>query len=85
MEKFLLGDIEKQAKELINKFHSYHNHLHNSNERAKLKFSDPPVKIVKTPEEWEINKKFNPFYVYKKRKQIAKSVSRNILNGTYRP
>ena len=30
-------------------------------------------------------KKFNPFYVLKRDKQIAKSISRKILNNTYKP
>lgn len=85
MEKFLLKDIEKQAKELRLKYQNYHNYLHLSNLRAQKKYTHSIKKDVRTPPEWDEDKKFNPFYVLKRKKQIAKSVSRNILKGTYRP
>src|SRR5690606_6503196 len=31
------------------------------------------------------DKKYNPFYVFKRKEQIAKSVSRKILDGSYLP
>lgn len=85
MEKLLLKDIEKQAEELCEQYNSYHNYLHLSNERKKKNYTNPSRKIVRTPAEWESDKKYNPFYVLKKKKQIAKSVSRRILKGDYIP
>lgn len=85
MEKFILKDITDQAEELRDKYQDYHNHLHNSYLRLKKKYNNPRPKIVGTPNEWDVDKKFNPFYVLKKRKQIAKSISKKILNGTYIP
>src|SRR5699024_9215967 len=43
------------------------------------------MKKVKTPEEWNVDKKFNPFYVLKHKKQIAKSIFEKLISGTYRP
>lgn len=85
MEKFLLKDIDKQAKELRQKYQNYHNYLHLAHLRAKKKYSNPTDKDVRTPPEWDIDNKFNPFYVLKRKEQIAKSVSRKILKGTYVP
>lgn len=85
MEKILLDNISSQAKELINKYQGYQNYLHISHLRKKQMFNSPPPKIVGTPIEWQLDKKFNPFYVMKRKKQIAKSVSQKILKGEYVP
>ncbi|KGO87071.1 DNA polymerase [Flavobacterium rivuli WB 3.3-2 = DSM 21788] len=85
MEKFLLKDIEKQARELCEKYNTYHNFLHLSIERKNKIYLTPFTKDVRIPKEWNEDNKYNPFYVYKRRAQIAKSVSRKILNGTYLP
>lgn len=85
MEKLLLKDIEKQCDELCEKYNGYHNFLYLSNERKKRNYTNPIPKIVRVPQEWSDDKKYNPFYVYKRRAQIVKSVSKKILNGTYLP
>jgi len=85
MEKLLLQDIEKQCSELCEKYNSYHNYLDLANRRKKKNYINPIAKIVKVPEEWSKDKKYNPFYVYKRRIQISKSVSKKILNGKYLP
>ncbi|WP_425638821.1 reverse transcriptase domain-containing protein [Algoriphagus yeomjeoni] len=85
MEKFLLRDIEKQAKELCEKYNSYHNFLHLSIARKNKNYIIPTSKDVRIPLEWKKDKKYNPFYVYKRKKQIAKAVSQRILKGTYIP
>lgn len=85
MEKFLLKDIEKQADELCQKYNTYHNFVHRSSERKSKIYVNPPSKTVGIPYEWTLNKKYNPFYVYKRRVQIARSVSKRILDGTYIP
>src|SRR5690606_27626077 len=64
---------------------NYHNYLHLAHLRAKKKYSIPFTKDVRTPLEWDIDDKFNPFYVLKRKKQITKSISKKILNGTYSP
>lgn len=85
MEKFLLKDIEDQAKEIRDKYHDYHNYLHLAILRLQKNYINPRKKNVKIPEEWKKDKKYNPFYVLKRKKQIAKSVSKGILKGTYVP
>ena len=76
MEKFLLKDIENQALELRSKYQNYHNYLHLAHLRAKKKYSNPFIKDVRKPIEWDSDDKFNPFYVLKRKKQIAKAVSK---------
>lgn len=85
MEKILLTDIKKQAKEQRDKYQLYHNYLHHSYLRDLKNYTVVPQKDVRTPIEWEKDKKFNPFYVLKRRNQIAKSLSKKILSGTYEP
>lgn len=85
MENLLLKDIEKQAKELCDKYNDYHNYLHLSSERKNKNYTSPIAKIVKTPAEWGIDKKYNPFYVLKRKNQIARSLSKKILKGQYIP
>lgn len=85
MEKFLLKDIEEQAKEIRDKYNNYHNYLHLAILRLQRNYINPRNKIIKIPDEWKKDKKYNPFYVLKRKKQIAKSVSKNILKGSYIP
>ena len=85
MEKFLLKDIEDQVEELCEKYNTYHNFLHLSVMRKNKNYIIPRTKEIRVPIEWTIDKKYNPFYVSKRRVQIAKSVSKKILNGTYTP
>lgn len=85
MENFLFKDIGKQAEEQIYKYQLYHNYLHHSHSRKEQIFVNVAAKDVGIPEEWLIDKKFNPFYVLKRKKQIAKSISKKILDGTYEP
>lgn len=85
MENFLLKDIDKQAQEQICKYQLYHNYLHHSHTRKEEIFLNVAPKDIGIPEEWLIDKKFNPFYVLKRQKQIAKSISRKILDGSYEP
>ncbi len=85
MEKVLLKDIENQSKELMNKYNLYHNYVHISHTRLNDLYLNVPPKTIEYPEEWKVSKLYNPFYVHKRRKQIAKSVARNILKGVYTP
>ncbi|KAF2336324.1 reverse transcriptase domain-containing protein [Flavobacterium daemonense] len=85
MKKILLEDITKQAKEQRDKYQLYHNYLHHSHLRALKNYISAPIKDVRIPSEWGIDNKFNPFYVLKRNKQIAKSISKKILDGTYVP
>ncbi len=44
-----------------------------------------PVKKIETPGYWQHDKKFNPFYVRKKHKSIAKAIAKNIEKRAYQP
>lgn len=85
MENILLRDIEKNALEKSLEYHLYHNTLELSYQRDKRRVLDPYPKKIRVPQEWGVDRKFNPFYVLKKKKQIAKSISKKIISRTYSP
>ncbi len=85
MEKIIFFDINKQAHEQAEEYQLYHNYLELSYQRNKRRIVSPPAKDVKTPPEWEKDKKYNPFYVLKRNKQIARSIARKILHNNYQP
>lgn len=86
LEKHLASVIKDEAKKLIIRYHEYHNRLHLEHERNKRRLGNlAPAKVVHQPDYWAIDKKFNPFYVLKKHKSIAKSIARKIEDRTYIP
>lgn len=85
MEKLLLGDILNEARQKASEYQLYHNYLQIGFERNKKRIKSAPPKQVKTPEQWAESRLHNPFYVIKHTKQIAKSLSKKILNGTFSP
>ena len=85
LEKLLISGIEEEAKKLAQRFHAYHNVLELENIRKSKRVSNACVKQVNNPGYWSIDKKFNPFYVHKHRRQIAHSIARKIKDGTYVP
>ncbi|MFA6187625.1 MAG: reverse transcriptase domain-containing protein [Phycisphaerae bacterium] len=85
LEKQLEEYILSEAKKLIKRHHDYHNLLHTEHERTKKRIKDVPNKVVKTPDEWKLDKKHNPFYVRSHAKSIAKSIARKIAVSTYAP
>lgn len=85
MEKIILEEISREASEKVKSFQLYHNYLHLGYQRNQRRLIIYPSKYVQTPEEWNIDRKHNPYYVLRRRKQIAKSISKKLLNGTYRP
>jgi RNA-directed DNA polymerase len=85
MEKLILHDIIKEAKDKADKFQLYHNFQHLNHNRNERRLIAAPDKYIKEPDEWLKDKKFNPFYVLKHKKQIARSIARKLLSGTYTP
>jgi len=85
IEKQILKSITKECEKLIARHHSYHNHLHNEWKRNSKRISGAPAKTIQTPEYWQADKKFNPFYVKSNAKAIAKSIARKIRSATYTP
>jgi hypothetical protein len=46
---------------------------------------NPNPKVIKIPDYWNVDKKFNPFYVLKNSEKIAKSIKYKLENGLYKP
>lgn len=85
LEKSLLKYILMEAEKLGMRHHAYHNAIAVENTRKRSRLKNPKlVKPVK-PEHWDIDRKFNPFYVKKNAKSIAKSMARKISTGSYEP
>lgn len=85
MEKILKEDIERQAIQIKERFELYHNNIERWHQRISNIYISPPNKIISVPSEWNIDQKFNPYYVLKRNTQISKSVAEKILNNTYKP
>ncbi|WP_046181189.1 reverse transcriptase domain-containing protein [Domibacillus tundrae] len=83
--KSIQDSIDKIARRKIIEHQTYHNNLHLTYEREKRRIKTPAQKEIKTPEEWSIDKKYNPFYVEKHQKQIAHSIFNKLINGNYKP
>lgn len=85
LEEYLAQEIKKESNKLILRYHSYHNALHWEYERNKKRISNPRAKSIKVPDYWQKDEKFNPFYVKRKSKAIARSIARKIAEQTYSP
>lgn len=78
--------IKEEAEKLIERYHEYHNRQHFEHIRNKKRLGDSaPLKVIHSPDYWSVDKKFNPFYVRKKYKSIAKAIARSIESRTYIP
>lgn len=77
--------ISEEATKHIDRFHAYHNGVHAAYERNKKRVTDTPEKIIEVAEQWSIDRKFNPFYVRRKAKSIARSIATKIQDGVYFP
>ena len=85
LERSIRERIIGEAEKLIDRYHSYHNHLHRDWIRNSNRIVDAPPKTVKVPDHWGINPKFNPFYVRRNATAIARSIAKKINEGTYKP
>ncbi|KPX67944.1 hypothetical protein [Pseudomonas syringae group genomosp. 3] len=85
MEQKIYIAIVKECEKLILRHHSYHNKLHIDWVRNTKRISDAPSKKVESPEYWEVDRRFNPFYVKSNAKAIARSIAKKISNRTYAP
>lgn len=77
--------IKAEALKLIERYETYHNHLHLDWGRAIKRTGLKSPKIVMKPTYWSVDRKFDPFYCKSKARAIARSISRSIENGTYHP
>lgn len=85
LELLLRDRILAECDKLIERYHSYHNNLHIEWLRNSLRIDNAPPKDVKIPEYWELDPKFNPFYVRRNSAAIAKSIARKINSHSYKP
>ena len=53
--------------------------------RNTKRIANPPPKSIKTPDYWRSDQKYNPFYVKRKRRSIARSITKKIVDQTYKP
>lgn len=77
--------ILREANKLATRHQDYHNNLHIAYLRNKKRIANPKDKTVKIPTYWNIDKKFNPFYVIKNAESIARSIEKKIHNNSYEP
>jgi RNA-directed DNA polymerase len=85
LENIIQKYIEDEAKKHSERYHTYHNSLQLEYERNKKRFGTIPQKVVKKPEVWTVDNKYNPFYVLKHKDKIAKSIANKLRKGTYQP
>lgn len=78
--------IKAESEKIINRFQLYQNQMHFEHIRNKKRLGlKAPAKVINKPDYWKIDNKFNPFYVKRKHKSIAKSICRKIQKGQYIP
>lgn len=77
--------IADEALKLSQRYHAYHNAMHLEHKRTAKLIRNPPAKTLHIPAHWTKDRKFNPFYVHKHRKAIARSISNAILSRSYVP
>lgn len=85
MRDIIYESIKDEARKNAMRYQTYHNNLEIIYQRNKKRVINPPVKEVKKPHCWELDKKFNPFYVIKHAKQISKSIRDKLNHGSYKP
>jgi RNA-directed DNA polymerase len=85
LEEYLRKVIEEESDKLILRYHAYHNALHHEHIRNAKRISNAPKKNIKKPDYWQLDSKFNPFYVKRKSKSIARSIAKKIADHTYKP
>ncbi|MFM2347125.1 MAG: hypothetical protein RL654_1878 [Pseudomonadota bacterium] len=85
LELQLKDRLQSECDKLIERYHLYHNTLHQDWLRNCSRIDGAPPKEVKVPEYWALDPKFNPFYVRRNAAAIAKSIARKISAHTYKP
>ncbi|WP_421331048.1 reverse transcriptase domain-containing protein [Aeromonas veronii] len=86
LEQQIAKVILEEAEKLIERYHLYHNRIHLEVKRNIKRLGDSaPKKKIHTPDYWDVDKKFNPFYVKSKHKSIARSIANKIEQKRYVP
>jgi len=81
----LQSAIDQEAGKLIDRFHRYHNRIERAYQMEARRVKDPAPKVIKLPEYWAKDAKFNPFYVAKRSRAIARSMAAKIKAQKYAP
>lgn len=84
-EKELAKAIVDECKKLIRRYEVYHNSVHAESLRVQRRTGVSPHKIIKKPDYWAIDQKFDPFYCRGKARAIARSIARKIADKSYIP
>lgn len=63
----LLEAIKEEAEKLALRHHAYHNSIELEYQRTLKRVTPAPPKVLFTPSDWKIDRKFDPFYVNKKK------------------
>lgn len=85
LELQLKERIVAECTKLIERHHTYHNHLHREWLRNRGRIASAPAKEIKVPEYWGLDPKFNPFHVRRNATAIAMSIARKIAARSYAP
>jgi hypothetical protein len=78
-------EIRREAGKLAERYQAYHNGLYLSHQRDVERIDQAPARVVQKPAYWSENRLFNPFYVLKHSKPIARSIARKLQAGDYVP
>jgi len=85
LEDEIFEAIKSESDKLIQRHHDYHNSQHLEECRKRRRGNLSYEKEIKTPDYWELDRKFNPFYVAKNKKSISKAIVLKLKDGTYTP
>jgi hypothetical protein len=85
LEQQLKERLLNECAKLIERHQAYQNHQHIDWLRNRDRIAGAPPKEIKVPEYWDLDPKFNPFYVRSNAAAIARSIARKIAAHTYVP
>jgi len=77
--------IRAEAQKQIKNHEMYLSELAREIARREARTGLPQQKTILIPEHWKVDHGFNPYYVRRKAKSIARSIERSLANRTYRP
>lgn len=84
-EAELEREIIAECNKLILRYETYHNSLHAELIRVEKRLGTKPKKIVRKPDYWDLDPKFNPFYCKGKARAIARAIAKKIRDRSYAP
>jgi RNA-directed DNA polymerase len=85
LERLVEISIVSEADKLILRHQAYHNRVAEQNRRKTRRLQNAILVDSHKPQHWLKDRRFDPFYVKKNAKSIARSITKKILNRTYCP